>query len=249
MPEMRGLDLDKLNRQMCCHCLLLEMDNSLALVDTGVSKDFVQNSFRRFLFKTEGNPLRTALSEVNRLGFNPRDVEHIFVTHLDHDHVGGLADFPWANVYLHLKELDFLKRVNESTKFRLRFQSQLWKDSQIKCLGDSGDSWFGFDSVKMPLIFSDHVLAIPLFGHTAGHSGLAIKNEDKWLLHAGDSFYFNDDLNINMSERSVLSEALATFMAVDQKQRISNLDRIRVLNSKHKECRIINSHDPYFLGI
>jgi glyoxylase-like metal-dependent hydrolase (beta-lactamase superfamily II) len=36
--------------------------------------------------------------QVQRLGFDPRDVRHIVLTHLDFDHAGGLDDFPHATV-------------------------------------------------------------------------------------------------------------------------------------------------------
>lgn len=248
LPEIKGLPLNRIKREMCCHCLLIELPDTLALVDTGVSESFVQSSIRKHFFKKSTLPIRTALTEVHRLGFNPRDVQHIFLTHLDHDHVGGLSDFTWAKVYLHVNEYDFQKRLHRSPALKIRFQSQLWKGSQIQCLGDRGENWKEFESVKAPAVFNDKVLAIPLFGHSAGHSGYAIEQNGKWLLHAGDAFYFKDDLARNPNDRSIFSETLAMALSVDDHKRIENLEKLRVLNENHKECVIVNSHDPIFLN-
>lgn len=248
MPETKLMEFHTLNRQMCCHCLLLETNSGLALVDTGVSQKFVQSTFRKFIFKKSTEPLRSVVSEIERAGFDPNDVRTIFITHLDHDHIGGLSDFPWANVYVHINEFEFTKKIQSSAKLKMRFQPNLWRSSQIHCLGESGELWNGFESVKTPACFSDEIMMIPLFGHTPGHSGFAIKSEGKWLLHAGDSFYFKDDLATSFADRSILSEALATFLAVDQEKRIWNLERVRQLSTSHPELKVINSHDPIYIG-
>jgi glyoxylase-like metal-dependent hydrolase (beta-lactamase superfamily II) len=40
------------------------------------------------------------LEQVKQLGFSPRDVRHIVLTHLDSDHAGGLENFPEAHVHV-----------------------------------------------------------------------------------------------------------------------------------------------------
>ena len=35
---------------------------------------------------------------------------------------------------------------------------------------------------------------IPLPGHSAGHSGVAVNTSDGWLLHSGDSFFFHGEI-------------------------------------------------------
>lgn len=39
--------------------------------------------------------------------YDPRDVKHIVLTHLDFDHAGGLDDFPWATVHMMRVERDY----------------------------------------------------------------------------------------------------------------------------------------------
>src|SRR5207245_5655496 len=38
------------------------------------------------------------------------------------------------------------------------------------------------------------ILMIPLPGHTLGHCGIAVRAKDKWLLHAGDAYFFHGQL-------------------------------------------------------
>jgi phosphoribosyl 1,2-cyclic phosphodiesterase len=42
----------------------------------------------------------SAIEQIQKLGLRPEDVQHIFVTHLDFDHAGGISDFPNATVHI-----------------------------------------------------------------------------------------------------------------------------------------------------
>jgi glyoxylase-like metal-dependent hydrolase (beta-lactamase superfamily II) len=89
-----------------CHCLLLEDKNGLALVDTGFGIADVQASANRIgqemidFFSIEFDINRTAFKQIQKLGFNRRDIKHCIITHLDFDHIGGLADFADAIVHI-----------------------------------------------------------------------------------------------------------------------------------------------------
>src|SRR3546814_19661406 len=88
------------------YCLLIESDAGLILVDTGFGTRDVDHPHRRLseFFLTLNNiqlrPEETAVAQVRALGFDPRDVRHIIITHLDFDHAGGIEDFPAAAVHL-----------------------------------------------------------------------------------------------------------------------------------------------------
>nr|WP_246148118.1 MBL fold metallo-hydrolase [Nonomuraea turkmeniaca] len=95
---------------LVCHCLLVETGQSLVLIDTGFgtrdAEDPVGSLGRRFLRLTrpELDPRESAVRQVIRLGYQPTDVRHIVLTHLDPDHTGGISDFPWATVHLHARD-------------------------------------------------------------------------------------------------------------------------------------------------
>jgi glyoxylase-like metal-dependent hydrolase (beta-lactamase superfamily II) len=96
--------------ELVCHCLLIETDAGLVLVDTGFGTRDVDHPHRRlsdFFLKLNNPQLRieeTAIAQVRHLGFDPADVRHIVVSHLDFDHAGGIEDFPNAVVHLTARE-------------------------------------------------------------------------------------------------------------------------------------------------
>src|SRR6202020_2717052 len=95
---------------MCCHCLLIESEDGLVLVDSGLGVEDVNEPRRLgFLFNAMVRPrldvAETALRQVVDLGYRPSDVRHIVPTHLDLDPAGGLSDFPDAAVHVFAAEL------------------------------------------------------------------------------------------------------------------------------------------------
>ena len=88
-----------------CHVLLVETDSGLVLVDTGFgSHDCADSAGRvgplRHMLRPVLSHEETAADQVEQLGFRRDDVRHIVVTHLDLDHIGGLSDFPHAEIHV-----------------------------------------------------------------------------------------------------------------------------------------------------
>src|SRR3981189_369740 len=77
--------------RMVCHCLLVETNDGLARVDTGTGLRDIGHPDR---LGGEGgrpppprrDPAETAVQQVKALGYSPRDVRHLLLTHLDRDH-------------------------------------------------------------------------------------------------------------------------------------------------------------------
>ena len=91
--------------RLVCHVLLIEGADGLVLVDTGFGSDDVRNPRQISVpFTAMMRPRlevgETAVSQVRARGFDPADVRHIVLTHLDVDHAGGLPDFPQAKVHV-----------------------------------------------------------------------------------------------------------------------------------------------------
>ncbi|MFZ0604180.1 MAG: MBL fold metallo-hydrolase [Roseiarcus sp.] len=158
---------------MCCHCLLIESDDGLILIDTGLGVEDVNEPRRLgFLFNAMARPrlevAETALRQVVDLGYRPSDVRHIAPTHLDLDHAGGISDFPGAAVHVFVAGLQAASNpssLTERSRYRAAQISAVKKWAPVK---EEGEPWFGFSAVRAILETRDEVLPIPLPGHTRG---------------------------------------------------------------------------------
>ncbi len=243
--------------RLVCHCLLIETENKLVLVDTGLGlRDIATPRARLGLaFQAIARPVlaerETAVRQLQALGFDPRDVSDIVLTHLDLDHVGGLDDFPNAHVHVHAAEAN---AVRSPTDFRERIRSQglvelmeqrggLWTEYCAQ-----GDSWFGFEAARQLKGLPEQIFTIPLGGHTRGHVGVVIDtgrtDQPRWLLHAGDAYYHHDE----MKAPPHCPPGLRLFQSAMQDNghaRHHNAQRLRELSGQH-DVQLINAHDPQY---
>ena len=110
--------------------------------------------------------------------------------------------------------------------------------------GEEGEDWFGFKGVRALDQREPDILMIPLPGHTPGHCGIAVRGREKWLLHAGDSYFFHGQLQAKPSTPLVLG-LFQRRADMDRATRQANQERLRVLKATHgQEVTIFNSHDP-----
>ncbi len=179
--------------RLACQCLLVELPDRLLLVDAGIGLLDVQDPLRRMgprfigLTRPELDPAHAAIRQVQALGFRPQDVTEILITHLDIDHAGGLADFPWARV--HLAQAEHTAAVVRPDRVeRQRYRPAQWAHGPHWVThGPGGESWMSFEGVRPLGDLGPDVLRVPLPGHTRGHCGFALRTDSGWLLHAGDA--------------------------------------------------------------
>ncbi len=242
-------------RQLACHCLLVETPSSgLVLVDTGLGTlDYADPASRlgRMFAHGYANPKRdpslAAIHQIRALGFDPRDVRHIVMTHMDLDHVGGLADFPHAKVHLHAAEM---KQCTERRTFkdRHRYMPAMWAHGiAAETYAQEGEPWFGFEAVRELRGLPPEILLIPLFGHTMGHCGVALDSDSGWLLHAGDAYFDDREIKQERRECGWMVGAFQAFVQTDRRLRLHNQARLRALAAQHAEVRIFAAHNPFEL--
>lgn len=113
---------DERNRiPLALRCLLIEHDDGLVLVDTGIGNKENDKFIGIYGVENKGvrgpTQLEDALAE---LGHRPEDIRWVINTHLHFDHAGGdktregLA-FPRARYVVQRGELEFAKHTNERT--------------------------------------------------------------------------------------------------------------------------------------
>lgn len=234
--------------RMVCHVLLVETPRGLLLVDTGQGIDDIKNPARLgwswlMMSSPRLSPEETALAQVRALGYSQNDVQDIVLTHLDLDHAGGIADFPAATIHVHAREHEAAtKGLGAGAK--MRYVAAHWQHGpRFATFDDGGERWFGFEGVRALPGIPD-VLLVPLRGHSLGHTGVAVKKGDRWLLHAGDSYYFHGQVESPPHAPFVL-RALQRRSAVDRMTREANEERLRNLVSKHgDQVTVFCAHDP-----
>src|SRR5258706_7764764 len=117
---------DKNRIPLALRCLLIEHDDGLVLIDTGIGNKENDKFIDIYGVENSGKHGRTRLEDALReLGHEPDDIRWVINTHLHFDHAGGdnwldpagkigLA-FPKARYVVQQGELDFARHTNERT--------------------------------------------------------------------------------------------------------------------------------------
>lgn len=237
---------------LVCHCLLLETDQGLVLVDTGFGLEDVRNPRPRLspfflnLNRPQLNEEMTAVRQLERLGFKPEDVRHIVLTHLDFDHAGGLDDFPAARVHLMAAEVE--GAMAQATWLdQRRFRPQQWSTRPhwvTYPMPRGGERWFGFECVRQLEGLPPDLLLVPLVGHTLGHAGVAVQRSEGWLLHAGDAYFYHEEMRPTRPRCTPGLWAYQELMQKNGRLRRLNQERLRELVRQHdRDVRVFCAHD------
>ncbi len=233
------------------HCLLVETDtDGLILVETGLGLGDIANPGDTLgaEWVAMAEPLlseeETAVRQVSALGYAARDVRHVVVTHLDVDHCGGLPDFPDAQVHVLAAEL--AAAMAEAPSFRYRpahwAHGPKWVSYE-----QAVQEWFGFGSAPLKGVEAD-IRLVPLGGHTAGHTGVAVRDGDHWLLHCGDAYYYHRELASDSHPHPIL-DIVQTRSEVHHDLRVGTQARLRELVRNHgDEVSVFCAHDPWELS-
>ena len=107
-----------------------------------------------------------------------------------------------------------------------------------------GEPWFGFEAVRDLDGLPPEILMVPLKGHTLGHAGVAVQDENGWLLHAGDAYFYRHEMRRLHPRCTPGLRAYQTLMEVDRESRLANQARLRALSLERRlDVRMICTHD------
>ncbi|SDD28608.1 MBL fold metallo-hydrolase [Actinokineospora iranica] len=237
--------------EFVCHVLLIESEDGLVLVDTGFGLSDLANPpgslpplFAKMI-RPIPDPDNAAISRITALGYDPSDVRHIILTHLDLDHAGGLPDFPDARVHVYAPEHQ-AAMTRKSRAERDRYRPAQWAHGpkwEIHTPQEGGDEWFGFNAVRTLTGLPEDFLLVPLPGHTQGHTGIAVRTETGWLLHAGDAYFTHTEMNQPPSCPPLL-RAFESQAQMNAQARHTNQNRLRDLVKTHSpEVTVFSAHD------
>jgi glyoxylase-like metal-dependent hydrolase (beta-lactamase superfamily II) len=212
---------------LVCHVLLIETDNGLVLVDSGHGLLDCDDPARRVgpsrrLFRPRLDHNETALRQVERLGFRREDVRHIVVTHFDMDHIGGISDFPDAQIHVTAAEVvGAMQRPTRHEKFRFRPAQWAYGPKIVEHTPD-GERWQGFAAAKE---LTDIAPGIVL------------------VLHCGDAFYHPGAVD-GKSRVPRFIAVMEPLLAFDRKQVRANHARLAELYQRNDpRLFVVCSHD------
>lgn len=219
----RRLPADTKNRiPMGMRCLLVEHDDGLVLIDSGVGNKESAKFQEIYGIENDGLPGRTALEAgIMKAGFTPDDVSLVINTHLHFDHAGGntwrdpagdvRATFPNARYVVQRGEHTYALRPNERTSasyFPHNWES-IFRADRFDLIDGAQELRSGI-SVRMTP------------GHTPFHQSVVLRSGGETLCFLGDVVptshhlplpwimgYDVEPLVTLESKRVLLAEALA----------------------------------------
>ncbi|MDX3586972.1 MULTISPECIES: MBL fold metallo-hydrolase [Streptomyces] len=234
---------------LVCHVLLVEAPGGLVLVDSGFGLHDIADPGRRVgparrLIRPVLRAEETAARQIEALGFQRDDVRHIVVTHFDSDHIGGLSDFPEAQVHTTAAEA-LGSVISPSRRERIRYRPAQWAHGpKIVEHTPDGEAWRGFAAARELDTIAPGIVLVSLPGHTRGHACVAVNTGTRWILHAGDAFYHRGTLD----GHSPVPRALRTMenlVAYDLRMVRDNHARLAELHRRgDTDLTVVNAHDP-----
>jgi glyoxylase-like metal-dependent hydrolase (beta-lactamase superfamily II) len=193
---------------------LIEHPEGLIVVDTG---DTAHKSERGYVPRfnpgfSRSIDIRVAPEEeigpqLNAMGIRSRDVRLVVMTHLHHDHAGGLHHFPHNRIFVTPENLRLARRRGGLVGAIPRHWP-LWFDPEP--LEFSGPAVGPF-ARSAPLTEDGSMFAVETPGHMTGHVSIVARSENLTYVLAGDLTYrqhlLMDDVVDGMTENPAVSLA------------------------------------------
>lgn len=238
------------HRHLVCHCLVVEVGDELVLVDAGLGRADMADPRGRLGrgFLAMARPVlderHTAISQLEQRGFDPRAVRHIVVTHLDLDHIGGLADFPQATVHV-MRTEHAQAHAQAAFHDRQRYHPVQWSHGVRWALHDvAGETWHGLEAVHQLPGLPPEILLVPTLGHSAGHAAVAVQSGDGWLVHCGDAYFHRGEVDPSAPACPPGLQFFQWLVAHDREARLYNQARLQELATAGEGMRLFCAHDP-----
>ncbi len=213
---------------------LIEHPKGLVLIDTGWHRDVRIDQIKHMSWKLNFAskarlPEGEAIDEqFGKLGIKPRDLDYVFLTHLDVDHASGLELVKEAKHIMTSKE-----ELEAAQKGDIRYSDRFWNGVNLEPFKMKASSYGPFG--RSYDVFGDEsVLLIDVAGHTKGTSLVMVQNQGQFVLLTGDTGYAEESW-----------EELRLPGPVDDKEKMrKTLKWVQEMSKKEGCVEVLATHDP-----
>ena len=224
--------------------------HGIILFDTGYSRHFIRatSSFPECLYRVV-TPVHIETSsavstQLERDGIAASNVAWVVISHLHGDHVGGLGDFPQAQLACSQtawRDMQGRGRISALSKGLLpklvdaRAQSRLkWIEELPEVVLEGAFARFG---TAHDLFGDRSVLLISLPGHAAGHFGLLFEHANGPVFLIADASWSSQGVRDSTPPPSLVTAWLG-----DTKIYRNTLALLNALHREAPQVRIVPSH-------
>lgn len=219
------------------YAFAVEHPEGVLVVDTGETARATEpdyfprwHPYFRFGVREWVEPEQEIGSQLERLGIAPRDVKKLVLTHMHTDHAGGLGHFPHTEILLSRTELALASGRRGRLRGYLNNRWPAWFDPTPVDLPPTA---LGPFPQSLALTESGDVSLVPLPGHTPGHIGVVVREDDHVVLLAGDTAY----------SQELMMRGAIDGVAPDEAAARLTIERIQ-LQCKETPTVYLVAHDP-----
>lgn len=194
--------------------------DGLYLLNLGFVCVYLVKSGDAFLSFDAGMKSEGVLAELAKLDIEPAKISHVILTHSDRDHVGGLAAFPSAQVFLPEAEVAMINRTTA------RFFGFIYNKpfaGSYETLVDGQELTLGPTTIRC--------VASP--GHTAGHMSYLVNGS---ILIAGDT--------LNVAAGKIVMDR--GIINIDNNKRRDSIKRLAALTGVSYLCPMHSGYTSDF---
>lgn len=173
-------------------------------------------------------PMVQALPE---LGLGAADIDQIFLTHTHYDHIGGLEDFPQAEVKVTAEELAF--GLNQPSNW-----SEPLARAKVESFHFDGGAYGPFE--RHSDLFGDgSLIALPAPGHTPGSTMFLVNLPQTSVLIMGDAAWAEEGWAQPMPKGGLPRRVFDS----DWEQGMAALYRVNAWAKAWPELVVLSGHD------
>jgi glyoxylase-like metal-dependent hydrolase (beta-lactamase superfamily II) len=234
---------------------LIERKGCLVLFDTGLGERIHEEMkpmryrqnwfFSKFIMKTKFDPLRDpVVRQITALGYDPKSVKHVILSHLHWDHAGGMRDFPHAEFIVGKKEWEAATAADSHRDAYIREQYDRPGQLCMRLVSTvPGKPFLGFPA-SYDVFGDSSFILIDLPGHTDGLMGLVLTTPSgRRFLLGGDSFYFPENLE-NKAPKSKLMKKLVH----EKDEADRTIEKLHDLMVREPLLEMVGCHDHRIPG-